>query len=747
MKWILSACIAIVFGAFIVSMKNSPPQDIQLKTGVFKTGDDASWSSGTFNDAAWGKIDPSKNWEQQGYDNYDGIAWYRFKVTIPSSIKNDAAWKDSLNFSLGQIANSDETYLNGTLIGKTGTFPARGAAPVRGRNTGNVIRNYRIASNNNAILWDKENVLAIRVYNSRGNGGLSSIPVISMLGRITGVKIAYTQNPFVFKDKSISKTITLQNTFATSVAGVLSIKAVNDDNKVVFSSTDAVTLGAMDKKSYNLFFDNSSRTVVEYKFVENGTNNNLTVTETNPYILTPAVGPMPRINGAKIFGIRPGSPFIFKIPATGKLPLTYAVQNLPKGLAVNAQTGVISGVAPAKGEYKMYFIVKNALGQAKREFTVKAGNLLALTPPMGWDSWNAWGLTVSDEKVRSSTNSLLKYGLQNHGWTYMNIDDGWEAPKRADNGEIVPNEKFPDMAGLGEYLHKNGLKFGIYSSPGPTTCGGYLASYQHEAQDAASYAKWGIDYLKYDLCSYRTIMAGDTTLAGAQKPYFVMRDQLVKQNRDIVYSLCQYGGKDVWTWGRKVNGNLWRTTGDINDSWGSLFNIGFVQQEKTTPYTAPGSWNDPDMLIIGYVGWGNQHNTRLTPDEQYTHISLWSILSAPLLLGCDLSKLDPFTLNLITNDEVIAVDQDPKASPAKRIVKTADYEVWVKDLEDGSKAVGLFNISAATNTININWKALGITGNYNIRDIWRQKNLPKSATGFSSVVPSHGVRLVKISKI
>jgi len=748
MKWILVIGCLILAAFSVISMKKKQVDDIILKSAQFKTGDDNTWSNPSFDDSGWAKIDPTKNWEKQGFENYDGMAWYRFKVTIPSELKNTANWKDSLNFNLGMIANADESFLNGVQIGKTGAIPVAGAATTnRFRNTGNVKRNYRVASTNPAIKWDQENVIAIRVYNNRGNGGLTSAPVINMLERITGLKIAYNQNAFNFMPGRVSKSIVVQNTFGTNISGTFSIKAITDNNKIMYAATAPVTLGAGQSKDFPVAVDDTSRVSIQYTFTETGTKQITTVTEVSPYILTPAVSPMPRINGAKVFGIRPGSPFIFKIPATGKAPLTYSVQNLPKGLMVDAQTGVISGTAPTKGDYKMTFVVKNSLGQAKGDFTVKVGDLLALTPPMGWNSWNAWGLTVSDEKVRSSTNSLLQNGLQNHGWTYMNIDDGWERPTRADNGEIVTNEKFPDMKGLGDYLHQNGLKFGIYSSPGPKTCGGYLASYQHELQDATSYAKWGVDYLKYDMCSYLDIIGKDTTLAAAQKPYFVMRDALTQQNRDIVYSLCQYGSKNVWTWGRQVNGNLWRTTGDITDNWGSLYNIGFRQQEKTTAYTAPGSWNDPDMLIIGYVGWGNQHNTQLNPDEQYTHISLWSILSAPLLLGCDLSKLDAFTLNLITNDEVIAVDQDPKASPAKRVVKTDDYEVWVKDLEDGSKAVGLFNISGNSLPVSIDWKALGISGNYAIRDLWRQKDLPKSDKSFTSTVASHGVRLVKVKKI
>jgi len=286
---------------------------------------------------------------------------------------------------------------------------------------------------------------------------------------------------------------------------------------------------------------------------------------------------------------------------------------------------------------------------------VKSGDLIALTPPLGWNSWNAWGLSVDDEKVRAAADAFVDNGLADHGWTFINIDDGWEAPERLPDGSITGNEKFPDFKNLSDYVHSKGLKLGIYSGPGPMTCGGYLASYQHEYQDAATWAKWGIDYIKYDWCSYRNI-AKDNSLEELQKPYILMRKALDAVNRDIVYSLCQYGMGDVWKWGADVGGNLWRTTGDIRDTWASMSGIGF-RQDKMSPFASPGHWNNPDMLVVGWVGWGpNLHPTRLTPDEQYTHISLWALLSAPLLIGCDLTRLDDFTLNLLTNDEVLGQD-------------------------------------------------------------------------------------------
>ncbi len=313
---------------------------------------------------------------------------------------------------------------------------------------------------------------------------------------------------------------------------------------------------------------------------------------------------------------------------------------------------------------------------------------VAATPPMGWNSWNHFAEKIDDATVRAQADAMVSSGMRDAGYVYINIDDTWEADRDA-KGVIQTNKKFPDMKALSEYVHGKGLKLGIYSSPGPLTCASYTASYQHEQQDAMRYADWGIDYLKYDWCSYERI-APKPSLEDLKKPYNIMRAALNKVDRDIVFSLCQYGMGNVWEWGGDVGGNCWRTTGDISDSWGSMSTIGFSQagHEK---YAKPGNWNDPDMLVVGLVGWGpSLHTSRLRPDEQYTHISLWCLLSAPLLIGCDLSKIDDFTMNLLTNDEVLAVDQDPLGKQAGRVTKENGKEVWAKQMEDGSTVVGLF---------------------------------------------------------
>jgi alpha-galactosidase len=460
-------------------------------------------------------------------------------------------------------------------------------------------------------------------------------------------------------------------------------------------------------------------------------------------VLTPVASPRPRINGARVFGVRPGNPFLFKIPATGTPPLIYAVENLPEGLAVDPGTGIIQGVLPSKGTYQVTFKVSNDLGTDERPFKIICGDTIALTPPMGWNSWNAFGCSVNEEDVRAAADAMVSSGLINHGWTYINIDDCWEAGRDAE-GRILSNDKFPDMKALADYVHSKGLKIGLYSSPGPKTCAGHTASYQHELLDAQRYAEWGFDYLKYDWCSYGQIAPRHPNRAQLMKPYQVMRAALNQVHRDILFSLCQYGMGNVWEWGAKVGGNCWRTTGDISDTWSSMSRIGFGQAGHER-YAGPGHWNDPDMLVVGYVGWSaNVRPTRLTPNEQYTHISLWCLLSAPLLIGCDLTKLDPFTYNLLSNDEVLAVDQDPLGRQASRVAQDGSIQIWAKDMADGSKVVGLFNLGADTATATAHWSDLGLAGRHTVRDLWRQKDLGQYNGEFRSEVSRHGVVLVKI---
>ncbi|HET7619598.1 MAG TPA: NPCBM/NEW2 domain-containing protein, partial [Vicinamibacterales bacterium] len=411
-----------------------------------------------------------------------------------------------------------------------------------------------------------------------------------------------------------------------------------------------------------------------------------------PPAIASGVPPAPRINGPRVTGATPRRPFLFLVPATGDGPLTFAATGLPDGLSIDAKTGIISGAIARAGRSSVSVTVKGPKGTATRDLTIVAEEgALARTPPMGWNSWNVWAAAVDDAKVRAAADWMVKSGLAAHGFQYINIDDTWEGERTA-AGEITSNAKFPDMNALSDYVHARGLKIGLYSSPGPRTCQEKFAgSYQHEAQDAATYAKWGFDYLKYDWCSYGEIAGRSPSLEEMKHPYVIMQRALKDVDRDIVYSLCQYGMGDVWEWGATVDGNLWRTTGDITDTWASMSGIGFNQNGHEA-FAAPGHWNDPDMLVVGKVGWGPRvHDTRLTPNEQVTHITLWSLLAAPLLIGADMSNLDQFTIDLLSNDEVIAVDQDPLGKAARRVSRDGWTEVWARPLEDGSTAVGLFN--------------------------------------------------------
>ena len=476
-------------------------------------------------------------------------------------------------------------------------------------------------------------------------------------------------------------------------------------------------------------------------------------------VLTPTASIMPRINGAKVVGVRPGHPLLYMIAATGNRPMTFAATGLPAGLSLDANTGLISGSALAAGKSVVKITATNASGTVERDLRIEVGDMIALTPPMGWNSWNCFAQDVSDAKVRAAADAMVASGLINHGWTYINTDDCWQvrADQPAENRRdvdkhIKTNEKFPDMKAMVDYIHSKGLRAGLYSSPGPSTCGGFTASYQFEEQDAQQYAKWGFDYLKYDWCSYDKIADGIRKGPNApsdqqvlQHPYAIMNAMLLKQNRDIVFSLCQYGFGNVWEWGQQVGGNCWRTTGDIADNWANMSGIGF-NQEGHEKFAGPGHWNDPDMLVVGNVGWGPAlHPTHLTPNEQYTHITLWSLLSAPLLIGCDMTQLDDFTLGLLTNDEVLAVDQDPLGKQGAAIPGTdAGTDIFVKDLEDGTKAVGIFNRGEMPNTITVNWSDLGLTGTQHVRDLWRQKDVGDMDGKYSVEVSRHGAVLIKV---
>ncbi len=388
----------------------------------------------------------------------------------------------------------------------------------------------------------------------------------------------------------------------------------------------------------------------------------------------------------------------------------------------------------------LLFLAVAAMLQVTHSY-LQAQSALALTPPMGWNSWNHFDKNVTDADVRGAADAIASSGMKDAGYLYVNIDDGWQGT-RDGNGAIRPNDKFPDMKALADYVHSKGLKLGIYSSPGPKTCARFEGSYQHEEQDAATYAAWGVDYLKYDMCSYSNIMReqshGDSQagMKMMRAAYEKMHQALLKTGRPIVYSLCQYGWDDVWKWGPAVGGNTWRTTTDINDTWAQMTVLGF-QQAGLAKFASPGHWNDPDMLEIG--------NGHMTTAEYRVHMTLWALLAAPLLAGNDLSHMTPDTLALLTNHEVIAIDQDPLGLQGDRVSAVGPAEVWSRRLVNGDIAVGLFNRGESETTMHFRPSDVGASGEVYLRDLWEHKDLGALGQTYSTIVPRHGVVALRLT--
>jgi alpha-galactosidase len=502
-----------------------------------------------------------------------------------------------------------------------------------------------------------------------------------------------------------------------------------------------------------------------------------------PEIRTPKPSPAPRINGPSIFGVRPGHPFFYRIPATGERPMRFSVDALPSGVTVDAETGQLSGTFNQPGEYVVTFHARNSRGGSEKKFKIVVGETIALTPPLGWNSWNCWGPNVDAEKVLNSAKAMASSGLIDHGWSYINIDDAWQAPKRGGPfNAIQGNEKFPDMKDLCDRIHALGLRVGIYSTPWVTSYAGYIGGsadteegawsppedrrvrlhgkYAFADNDAKQWAAWGMDYLKYDWNPRQS--APRETVEDFRAHIDTMSTALRKSGRDVVFS---YSNSMPIEWIPNVSDllNCWRTTGDIQDQWWSVVNI-WSSQNRWAKFGRPGHWNDPDMLVVGYVDVGrgrNLHPSRLTPDEQYTHITLWSLLASPLLIGCDMTRFDEFTLNLLCNDEVLEVNQDALGEQAILVSETGapvvvrrpgrdqqreviPLQVWARKLEDGSRAVGLFNLRDEPGKVAVKWSELGVAGRQTVRDLWRQKDLGRFDGEFSLSVAPHGAELVRI---
>ena len=482
-------------------------------------------------------------------------------------------------------------------------------------------------------------------------------------------------------------------------------------------------------------------------------------------ILTPRPGPEPHINGPRVYGARPGHPFLYRIPCTGLRPIEFSATGLPGTLELDAKTGIISGNVPVeKGEYPVVLSAVNGRGSHHRAFKIVVGNTLALTPPMGWNHWYTHYNNITARHLREAADVMISSGMADFGYQYVNVDDCWMvkldsddpeiggAPRNAD-GTIRSNKRFPDMKALAAYIHSKGLKAGLYTSPGPWTCQKFEGSWQHEELDAKTYAAWGYDFLKYDWCGYGSIAKQDKSLAAREKPYQKMGTILAGLDRDIVYNLCQYGMSDVWKWGGEVGGNCWRTTGDLGREKGDRNLPGFyrigLSNAKHWEYAKPGQWNDPDYILIGYVGSPFDKDappklTPLTDHEQYSYMSMWSLMASPLFFSGDMSKLDDFTLNILCNAEVIEVNQDPLGKQGRIVRRTKTEFILAKPLDDGSLAVGLFNLGEDERPIAVTWEELGIAGGQRVRDLWRQRDLDDADAEYSAPVARHGVKMVRL---
>src|SRR5947209_11334323 len=369
---------------------------------------------------------------------------------------------------------------------------------------------------------------------------------------------------------------------------------------------------------------------------------------------------------------------------------------------------------------------------------------LALTPPMGWNSWNKFACNVSEDMIKGMADAMVKSGMKDAGCVYLNIDDCWQVSRDPSANIVADPQRFPHgIKAVGDYIHSLGLKFGVYSDAGSKTCAGRPGGLGHEYHDAVQYAAWGVDYLKYDWCN--------TSTQDARASYAIIRQALDASGRPIVLSICEWGTAKPWLWGAEVGGNLWRTTGDIQDRWGGkqkwpdgsccsngMLNI--VDEEAgLESYGGPGHWNDPDMLEVGNGG--------MTDVEYKSHFSLWSILAAPLIAGNDLRSMRPEIHDILTNKEVIAVDQDALGKQGTRVRKDGELEVWAKQLKDGSRAVVLFNRSESQQNIAVTWEELGYPSHLaaSVRDLWQHKNLGNNFTEkFGAPVPPHGVVMVTV---
>ena len=466
----------------------------------------------------------------------------------------------------------------------------------------------------------------------------------------------------------------------------------------------------------------------------------------SPVILPPDA--RPALHGPRVVGASPLHPFLFRVPATGADPLSFACADLPAGLTLDAKTGIISGVVRLAGTSTLHLSVTNAQGTDTRTLTLICGDHpLALTPPMGWDATNVYANQIDDAKMRDAADRLVSTGLAAHGYSYVNVGDTWQGIRNKKTGEVLPNRRrFPDLKLLGDYLHGQGLKFGLYTSVTEHTCAGYPGSAGYYERDADAYASWGVDYLEASWCPLATMDDGKTP--DRQSAFKQMRAALNKTNRDFVYAINTFGNDVSWDLEAVVGANTVVTTQQLYDDW-RLVVRDYTNQPGQADQDRPGHWNNPGLLQIGKFGVDGIRTTRLSYPEQMTQFSQSCLLSAPLWISADLSSLDPNTFHpsttaLLTNDEAIDVDQDPAGHGPIQVTNRRDIQIWSKRLSDGTVAVGLFNLMETTQTLKVRLGQIGLSGPQPVRDLWLHQDLGTFIGAFSTAIPAHGVAFVKI---
>jgi DUF1680 family protein len=501
-------------------------------------------------------------------------------------------------------------------------------------------------------------------------------------------------------------------------------------------------------------------------------------------ILTPVPASIPRINGPKVYGVRPGKEFIYRIPCQGERPILFKVSGLPGGLELNESEGIISGRVPEKeGNYQLIFSAENKHGTDTRVFRLVLGDKLALTPPVGWNSWGGHMLYISDQIIRKAADILVTKGLADVGFQYVSIDDCWmrispenyaarsEAKKiqhegfsyeglvgevRDDQGNILPNDDFPDMKAMTDYIHSYGLKAGLYSSPGPYTCQNFAGSYKHEKQDAEQYARWGFDLLKYDLCGGNKILKElrEEDPEYSHKEYWKPMATLLKnQNHDILFNLCQYGLEDPWTWAPDLGIQTWRTGGDLNHGVEGYFDQALRLATELRDYSKPGQWNDPDFMYIHKIRNFKKMSDPtveipLDLNQRYQYVSLWAITCAPFFFSCDINEIDDFTIGLLGNADVVNINQDELGHVAE-VIRRSDQEViMLKKLADGSRVLGVFNRNPEKEAvIEVSWDELGVSCTQYVYDVWRQKDAGLIRDKFSIRLSPNGVGLFNLRSL